>query len=477
MKQLFFLYLVLFLCSNCFSQKVKLLNGETAIVVTVKNDGGKTTDSKTIQLLLELTGTSANAVNLDLKTAPEKLPDCITSIDPSITINATDWPTAGQDSKVITKDVVIKTKSVDNVPGDVSLTIMLNNATTAHNYNLIVGDNKMLVHFNVATILNYSFKTDLSNTLKTDFSFYTDFLGVDNERPNGLYQLELGFKIPVNKYKSKVYTKSDPSGSSYFQWFRSFYFTMNMMNLDNLLKEDLTNTGAKPITKTDSSTQIGIDTIIKPNAGGTGNDTSFTPSYAQRKLINSFDLYQWASFVSVLKLNILSWRFPRHHFYVGYNIALLRTPIYDSLANTRVHVTSFMHGPDAYYETDFKIGNPVFNVRINADYYWLKLWNNDLEQIDAPVFKYNTKSPQINYYTDTKVARIFQGSFRIAYIYNKQENSDGNQIFLRVSSSIQTPDVNTVKFHNSFTQVQFGGLFDISKILSKAPSQPGDENK
>lgn len=120
----------------------------------------------------------------------------------------------------------------------------------------------------------------------------------------------------------------------------------------------------------------------------------------------------------------------------------------------------------------FKIGNPLFNVRVNASYRLLKLWNNDLQQINAPVFQYTKENRYRDYFEDKKLAKIFETSFRIAYEYNNN-NSDSpknhNQIFMRISNSLQTPTVNGIKFHNNFTQFQFGGVFDIGTMLKVKP--------
>lgn len=461
------------LMHSVYSQKIRMINVDTAFKVMMKGVDSATKDSVT--LFFELSGSSKDSIKINLKIIPQA-PGLIVKANTEILFTKDNWPDSVNNTKIVIKKIVVETKPVQNIDQK-EILVEIKPDSAGPNKDKIKNDagDRVLIHFNRSGLINESLKFDPSNTLKTDFSFYTDFLGVDDERPNGLYQLELGFKVPINRYKCVV-SKNAFKQNSYIQFLRSFYFNINMMNIDNLFKNDVSDNSAKPITKTDSTVQLGIDTVIKNNNNGSGGDTSFNPIYANKKLINSFDLYQWASFAARFKLNVIAFRLQNHHIYLGYNVGYLRTPVYDSIVGKRIHVGSIMHGPDFFYETDFKVGSPMFNIRVLADYYFLKLWNNDLEQVNAPVFKYNTQTAYKSYYEPTDVARIFDLSFRVAYVYNADSKNNGNQVFIRLSNSIQCPTVNGVKFHNSFTQIQFGGVFDLTTILKKAPSAPTGEN-
>ncbi len=461
------------------AQKIELVTADDTVEVKLisKADTNKY-DTSHITLSFKLSQNQpSDSLRFKLRIDSSNSPAAFVKWDNEIAFGKNEWPTNHTDN-LVKRTISIITRRVATFLQEDRIKIYLD---TSKSGGAILGaaDNGVLIHFNLAgsaahtTVLSYL--TDTSNTLKTDFAFYTDFAGVDDDKPNGLFQAELGFKVPLNR--SKTIASHDTSHHTFLQPFRSVYTSLNLLSLENLTTSDVNKSSARLKTLDDSSFVVGFDTTITKDSTG-ASDTTFIKQYAQRKLVNTFDLYRWASFAFKVKLNILSFRSDFHHFYIDYTVGILRTPIFDSIQNQRVFATSFIQGPGIFYETNFIHGAPLFNLRATANYYLIKVLGNDFEQINAPIIEENTKSKYTNVFKSVSWGKMGEVSLRLSWLYNAKDAdaNKNNNIFVRGGLAFQEPEIDGKKFFNKYFQFQVGGVFDINSLFKAPPAMTsGDQ--
>lgn len=152
----------------------------------------------------------------------------------------------------------------------------------------------------------YDWAPDPTNTPKLEWIQYTDFLGINSDRPNGVIQQQLLFKWPLIK--------------SY--WKRSEKFKVQVLR-SVLLPNILLNRIDK--AKDDSSILVPLGrTII----------TSPAPDTIAN-VVGTFDLMRYANTLFGSSLNLLTFHIDKTRLYFNYDVGLLRNRIYDTISQAR----------------------------------------------------------------------------------------------------------------------------------------------
>lgn len=301
---------------------------------------------------------------------------------------------------------------------------------------------------------------DSTNTNKYEFIQFTDFVGFDNDRPNGRIQQQLMFKWGVAKtWKGKKFGWQH-------QWVRSFIFPDILFNRID-----------KTQTEVNYSYPGNIPVGILPN----GQVPGFT----------SMDIWKYSNLQIGGKLVLLALKKGNFNVYVEPYARLIRNrPFFDTLKvegsiNDSSFVTMYSgaYGIDLYGKTDFKaIGKMQLDWTFGL--MWIRLFHSNFRQINGPeIEQFQNVETKIPVNLRQKNTPIWFGNFRLKKPLTEKDN---NYIYLRGSYLLQTGKYQPLsietdtnggplfnlsnekrKFYNHFFQLQLGVSIDLNSLFKK----------
>jgi hypothetical protein len=309
---------------------------------------------------------------------------------------------------------------------------------------------------------------DLSNYLKTEIVQYSDFVGIKNDKPNGLLQFQGLIKIPINKKKHLVSNKWS------YQFFRSVIIDGTINRIDKSKEE--------------------VDYNYTTFLYGSNNTAAIT----KNPWLATTDIWRFSNLHAGLRIVPLALDLGnfRIHFQAG--IKLIK-----NLPFTQDSVRS---GPDSgkvksdfrsvfsnskYLEVFIKTieNDQKISASLNFGAMWLKLTDSYYEQINiyqqdpfqkavalAPVEKRGYKNNRPIWFTSLRIGmelgtdKVVNTFIRLNYLvqsgnYNKALDQvvDGKPVRFE-----------TKKFYNNYFQVQFGTTFEINKLFNKSDKKKDD---
>lgn len=309
-----------------------------------------------------------------------------------------------------------------------------------------------------------AWQIDTSNKWKYEYNQFTDLLGFDNQRPNGLLQIELVLKFPLIKNRLRI---GGNNSGFYFQAFRSLVFHMLINRID----------------KSKESQNYPIGTTLP-------NDLNKKDSI--RPYLTTMDILKYSNLQLGLNLNVLTFHVGNMRLNFDYEYSLFRNrPYYnDSVlinyapfkADDLRPVYSHVHKYEVYANN----ANPIagkLGVAINAGLMYIRLKDGFYKQFDAaevdPFDRTTTLIPASSALIQRQARTItfFSGTFKVFW-GKKLEN----QVFFRTnyyyqsgtyskyggSSNITQFDPKrfySEKFHNHFLQLQLGLALKLNEFL------------
>jgi len=214
-----------------------------------------------------------------------------------------------------------------------------------------------------------SWRKDTTNTPKFEFVNYTDFKGFDQDQPNGVAQSQFLFKWPMfsrlyNPFKPKGQDGTRHRDTGYgFVFFRDFIFPNFLFNRIDKSNDFLPY---QPV----------YDTLKRP-----GMPDSINIS----KIIHSFDIANYSTFVLNGKLIFLTVHFPRSRINVEWNFSLYKIKVQDTINTVKsfLPVYAIGNGFDLYYDTKYSDKEFPFNLRVLVGYQKISLKDNFYVQADG----------------------------------------------------------------------------------------------
>lgn len=292
---------------------------------------------------------------------------------------------------------------------------------------------------------------DTTNTPKLEWIQYTDFLGINSDRPNGVIQQQLLFKWPLIK--------------SY--WKKSDKFKVQVLR-SILLPNILLNRIDK--AKDDSSILVPLGRTIV---------TSPVPDTIAN-VVGTFDLLRYVNTLFGSSLNILTFHIDKTRLYFNYDVGLLRNRINDPISQAHPvarSIYSILTGWHVYVKS---VLDPKTELNIEAEIgaNKVRLKDNFFQQYD--IYGYdNGPVDSIRFPVKREGERnnskpVWYSSVKLSKDWGKEST---NYIFFRLKYQWQsgkynflykgTPDeINQKEFNNHFMQVNLGlslGLEDLFK--------------
>jgi hypothetical protein len=307
------------------------------------------------------------------------------------------------------------------------------------------------------------------NGRKIEMIQFTDFLGFENDRPNGIYQQELRFKWPlVKRWWPSV---KDKNKDFYVQFFRSVIVPDVLFNRIDKAGKDINYPYGKAIAgKT------------------TTNPDSVKPYLTTMDILKYSSLQLSGRIVPVtIKAGNLRVQF-QYSFTIFRNRPFITDTVYvglDSAIRTQGDfraVYSFAHKAELYFKTTLNNAKDLNIVGV-AGVMWLRLKDSYYKQFDAavvdPFNKATTLLPIGDAIGQRKVQPIWYYSTRLEKRLGEEKK---NNIFLRFNYTYQKgkynayvgrptpgriPQFERAQYHNHFLQIQAGFGLDVEEIFKK----------
>ncbi|MBL7762237.1 MAG: hypothetical protein JNL23_02305 [Chitinophagaceae bacterium] len=298
-------------------------------------------------------------------------------------------------------------------------------------------------------------KKDPSNTIKTEFVQFTDFLGFSNDRPNGILQQQFLFKWPIVK-SYLIFGKNFA-----IQPLRSILFPNILFN--RIEKSGDNNSLLFPV----STTIRNVD-----SSGTVTKDTSLSP------VISSFDIHRYTAQKLETRLILLALFIGNTRIHIEYIGSIVRNKVLDTITTkqkTERGVYSFSSGWSIYAKS---LLDRATKLNIEAEFGYMKFFlkDNFFKQYD--VFK-----------LDNEEKRAI--AFPIGEKYNRQQNpiyftritlskdwgkDSKNSAFFRLRYNYQTGKfrfydlgkpgfIKEEKYYNHFLQLQLGISLGLEKLF------------
>lgn len=301
---------------------------------------------------------------------------------------------------------------------------------------------------------DFEWVEDKTNTPKLEFIQYTDFLGINSDKPNGVFQQQLLFKWPI----FKSYWKLDDKFK--VQFLRSVLLPNILMNRIDKAKDD-------------SSILVPLGKSVVMNPNSSVADTL-------NNVVGSFDLIRYANTVIESSINLLTLHIDSTRVYVSYDFGLLRDRIYDTISQARPvsrPIYSYITGWHIYTKSALD-PKASLNIEVEAGLRRVHLQDNFFEQYDVYAYENgNTKSIQFPIRTarDKNISKpIYHASVKLSKDWGKEST---NYVFLRLKYQWQRGQYNFIfkdqpnllrrqDYSNHFFQVNLGlslGLEDLFK--------------
>lgn len=294
---------------------------------------------------------------------------------------------------------------------------------------------------------------------------YTDFLGFDNQKPNGLIQQQLIVKFPLPFHKTGGSDKS----IFYFQPLRSIVFNALLNRIDKA-----GNLQAYP-----AASSLPAKT------------TNFNPD-SIRPYLTTLDIFKYSNLQAGLKFNVLTFHILNFRLNVDYEFGVLRNKPYYSdtikvngttyTKNDVRPVYSFIHKLEIFGNSAGFIAERN-KVAVNAGLMWINLKDSYYKQFDAAIVDPFDKASALLPANDARNGRnakpiwFFSGTWSVFY-GDKMKNST----FFRINYYYQTGSYNRYggssnlidfdpkrfyedRFHNHFLQIQAGATLDLDAFL------------
>lgn len=310
------------------------------------------------------------------------------------------------------------------------------------------------------------------NQRKLEVIQFTDFLGFENDRPNGIYQQEIRFKWPIIKkwdclFKSKKLK---------VQIFRSLVLPDVLFNRVDKGGKDLFYPYGTAIPNKKSNF---VDSI--------------------RPYLTTMDILKYSSLQISARIVPLAFKYENFRLQFQYTFTLFRNKpfIADSVkfgpdssvrsSGDLRSIYSFGHRLEFFAKSTL---NPKkdLNIVATGGILWLRLKDSYFKQFDAtsvdPFNRATSLLPISESVNGRKVAPIYYFSTRLDKEFG---NSNGNTVFVRFSYWYQKgvyvrvlnkpTDNDPIRvgqntFHNHFLQVQVGISFDIEKMFNGSNLKP-----
>jgi hypothetical protein len=301
---------------------------------------------------------------------------------------------------------------------------------------------------------------DTTNIWRTEYNQYTDLLGFDNQRPNGLLQQELIIKFP---FKLPVW--GNPDKTTKLQLFRSVVFHALFNRIDK----------SKEFQNYPSGTAIPTTSV---------NADSLKP------FLTTLDIFKYSNLQLGLNFNFITFHLGNFRINFDYEFSLLRNKPYyaDTIRSNNTTFTqndvrpvySHAHKMEIYLNNNKSI-NGKFDVIVNAGVMWIRLRDSYYRQFDAAevdIFDRATllllASDAINGRKAQSIA-FFGGTLKMKWGTNLK-----NSIFFRTNYYFQDGDyrrytgpTNAIdpkrfeqrKFYNHFLQLQLGLALNLNKFF------------
>lgn len=264
-------------------------------------------------------------------------------------------------------------------------------------------------------------ETDINNVVQ--LNIFTDLVGVQEDQPNGLIQVEGAFKTHL------------------FGW-----STQRKYRQNNLFFLDHLDANLR-FAKIENKLRYLDAGIIKG-----GKAVTFIPS---------FQLLQYANLETGLKVSTLKFASYKREFNLYYGAGILRTGVRDTTFTTSGTDTTKM--PRAYNVVTLKQSVQLYlkikatsymGVDVSAQLIWLKLLDKDVQQSGG---SYSRESNSYSAFS-SKQNVLFNPQFQVYYMPNKNESK---RLYLRCGF---VHDIGTKS--NNFLNIQVGLSSDIRKFLN-----------
>lgn len=312
---------------------------------------------------------------------------------------------------------------------------------------------KKLVLFIRRQMKNIDWQEDPTNTPKLEIIQYTDFLGINSDRPNGVFQEQLLFKWPIFKSYWKINDKWK------LQIFRSILLPNILLNRIDKAKDD-----------SSILMPLGRSAIIDSNTG----DTSYLAN-----AVGSFDLIRFANTKIEASINIATIHIGKTRLYLNYDAGLLRNRIYDTISQKSTvarPIYSYLHGWHLYVRSDLDKKTEL-NIEFELGARKVALQDNFFKQYDIYAFENGTRK-EIRFPVRTDNGNsskaIWYSSVKLTKDWGKEST---NYVFFRLKYQWQKGKYNFISqtnpkkfqeesFINHFFQVNMGvslGLEDLFK--------------
>ena len=296
---------------------------------------------------------------------------------------------------------------------------------------------------------------DPTNTTKLEMIQYTDFLGINSDRPNGGLQQQLLFKWPINRRR----------------WQLSKHFSLQPLR-SVLLPNVLLNRIDKARDDSSMLVPLGGSVVRRPNS--VENDTI-------TNVVGTFDLIRYTNTMIESSLNILTVHFENTRVYLNFDFGLLRNRVLDSLSQARLisrPIYSVISGWHAYAKSTLDPKTQL-NIEIEVGFKNVRLKDNFYKQYD--VFGYESgevngiRFPVKTIDGENKSRPIYYSSVKLSKDWGKEST---NYIFLRLKYQWQNGEYNFIRrdapkelrmeaFHNHFFQVNLGLSLGLESLFKK----------
>lgn len=302
---------------------------------------------------------------------------------------------------------------------------------------------------------NSVWEEDTTNTIKTEFVQYTDFLGFGNDRPNGLLQQQFLFKWPLIK---KQYSLSK---NFKIQFLRSILLPNILFN--RIDKASDKNSLLSPISYT----------ISQIDSSGAIKDTSLSP------VLSSFDLLRYNSLKLEARIILLAVTINNTRIHLQIQGGLMRNKVQDTVTSKESiekPIYSFTSGMSIYAKSLLDVKKQI-NIIIEAGYNRIKLNDNFFKQYDVYKLDLNEKKsiafPTAESYNRNSKA-IYYGSITLTKDWGKESK---NSLFFRALYNYQSgtyrfyrkdrPDIVTEeRYYNHFLQFHLGVSLGFEKLFT-----------
>ncbi len=308
--------------------------------------------------------------------------------------------------------------------------------------------------------------TDVSNINKMELSQFTDFIGFDNDKPNGRLQQEFRFKWAIAK------TWHGRKDGWQYQFLRSVLLPDILINrIDKSQKEETYNYPA----------------YLRKSA----NPDSSAPKFT------TMDIYKYSNFQIGMRAIFLALKKDNFRFHIQGGIKLIRNKPFADTSTVQGGKTdsaifrptySVAYTAEVYGKTTLS-EEGALNMEFNAGIMWLHLKDSYYRQYDAAVIDpYNKATVLLPVsYPSKHVRPIYMFSVRLTKELSKEKD---HYIYFRCNYMYQKGKYNTVekritntgiityktnpepvKFYNHFMQLQLGFSLDLKDLFQKKPAE------